>query len=286
MMIFAKPTSLGLPLAAAVLLSAASTQAALFHRQPKPTWQENFSPKAGPRPSPAVWNFEEGADHGQNKEVETYCAYDSNKPPCDPAKPNAFIGPDGFLHIVARKTPDGRYTSARLNTKNRKTFQYGRFEARIRIPAGQGMWPAFWLLGQDIDTVNWPLCGEQDVMENIGKEPDLIHGSIHGKGFTGIPLGTTAKLPNGAPFAAAFHNFGMIWKPGSIAYYIYDPSKPYVVYTRKDLPAGAIWPFDNRRFYLLLNLAVGGGWPGNPDSSTVFPSEMLVDSVKIWELPQ
>ena len=275
---------LGLALAAAVLLPAPATaHVSWFHRQPKPAWQENFNPTTGPKPNPAVWNFEQGADHGQNRELEVYCAYASNKPPCDSAQPNAFIGPDSFLHIVARKTPEGRYTSARLNTKDLKTFQYGRFEARIRIPAGQGMWPAFWLLGEDIDTVHWPACGEQDVMENLGREPGIIHGSIHGKGFTGMALGTAAKLPDGALFAAAFHNYGMIWKPGSIAYYIDNPKKPYVVYTPKDLPAGAVWPFDNRRFYLLLNLAVGGGWPGSPDASTVFPAEMLVESVKVWE---
>jgi hypothetical protein len=276
------PSLLSLVLAT-VLLPGVTAQASWFHRNPKPIWQENFSPRSGPQPNPAVWTYDQGGDGWGNKELETYCAYGSKKPPCDPAQPNAFVGPDGFLHIVARKTPDGRYTSARLTTKNLKAFQYGRFEARIRIPAGQGMWPAFWLLGEDIDTVNWPACGEQDVMENIGKEPATIHGSIHGKGFTGLALGTAARLPGGAPFAAAFHTYGMIWKPGSVAYYIDDPAKPYAVYTPKDLPAGAVWPFDNRRFYLLLNLAIGGDWPGNPTASTVFPSEMLVDSITIWE---
>ena len=276
---------LGVALAAAVLLPGTSAQASWFHRREKLVWQDSFSPKAGPQPNPAVWTYDVGGDGWGNKELEFYCAYGSKKPPCDPAQPNAFVGPDGFLHLVARKNPDGRYTSARLTTKNLKSFQYGRFEARIRVPADKGMWPAFWLLGADIDTVHWPACGEQDVMENIGsKEPDTIHGSVHGKGFTGAALGTAAKLPGGAPFAAGFHNFGMIWKPGSVAYYIDEPKKPYVVYTRKDLPAGAVWPFDNRRFYLLLNLAVGGGWPGNPNASNIFPSEMLVDYVKVWEL--
>jgi beta-glucanase (GH16 family) len=267
-----------------LLLSANMANASWFHRREKLVWVENFDRRNGAQLDPAVWTYEEGGNGWGNKELEVYCAYDSSKVPCDPAKPNAFVGDDGYLHIVARKTPGGQYTSARLLTKNLKTFRYGRFEARIRIPSGQGMWPAFWLLGEDIDTAKWPACGELDVMENIGKEPDTIHGSIHGKGFPGPTVGTTIRLPDSTPFAARFHTFGMIWRPGSIAYYVDDPKKPYAVDTPRALPAGAVWPFDSRRFFLLLNLAIGGGWPGNPDQSSVFPSEMLVDYVKVWEL--
>ncbi|NYF88730.1 glycoside hydrolase family 16 protein [Tunturiibacter empetritectus] len=294
--------ALCLSLLAATLLPAASAHASWSPREGSPRegihhegpcnkekkekllWQETFHSIANPQPDPAIWTYDTGGDGWGNGELEFYCAYGSGKPPCDSAQPNAFVA-DVLLHLVARKMPDGRYTSARLLSKHLKSFQYGRIEARIRIPAGQGIWPAFWLLGEDIDTVNWPASGELDVMENIGKEPDTIHGSIHGKSFTGTLLGTPAKLPDGAPFAAGFHTYGMIWKPGSIAYYIDDPAKPYVTYTPKDLPPGAVWPFDNRRFFLIVNLAVGGDWPGNPDPTTAFPSEMLVDYLKVWELP-
>ncbi len=277
-------TSLTSTLISTFLLSAPVAYASWFHRKEKLVWQEKFKPHGSPRPDPAIWSYDEGGDGWGNGELEFYCAYGSSKRPCDPASPNAFVGKDGFLHIVARKIPDGRFTSARLLSHKLKTFQYGRFEARIRVPAGQGMWPAFWLLGEDIDQVKWPACGELDVMENIGKLPDTIYGSVHGKGFTGTAISTSTKLPNGTPFASGFHTFGMIWRPGSISYYVDDPHRPYIIDTPKDLPAGAVWPFDGGRFFLLLNLAVGGGWPGSPDSSTTFPSEMLVDYVKVWEL--
>ena len=250
----------------------------------KLVWQDNFKSSHGVRPDPSVWTYDVGGDGWGNGELETYCAYGSDKSPCDPDHPNAFVGTDGYLHLVARKTADGRYTSARLRTLGRKSFRYGRFEARIKVTSGQGLWPAFWLLGEDIHAAGWPACGELDVMENIGKEPTIIHGSIHGKGFPGPAVGTVGSLPDHASLAAAFHNYGMIWSPGRVAYYIDDPSHPYAVDTPASMPQGGVWPFDNRRFYLLLNLAVGGGWPGNPDKSTRFPAEMLVDYVKVWQL--
>ena len=270
-----------------VALACSSTlgQFAQAKLKEKLIWQDEFKPSHGDRrPNPHVWTYDEGKGKWGNGELETYCAYGSDKSPCDSKYPNAFLGHDGYLHIVARKTADGRYTSARLLSQGLKAFQYGRFEARIKITSGQGLWPAFWLLGEDIDTKGWPACGELDVMENIGKEPTIIHGSIHGKGFPGPAVGTAANLPDHAPFAAAFHKYGMIWSPNRIAYYIDDPRHPYVVYTPASIPKGSVWPFDNRRFFLLLNLAVGGGWPGNPDASTQFPAEMLVDSVKVWQL--
>jgi beta-glucanase (GH16 family) len=155
------------------------------------------------------------------------------------------------------------------------------------VPEAQGLWPAVWLLGNNLATVEWPACGEQDVLERVdaAKTPDWNEGSIHGIGFTGNDgLGTVVNLPPGQT-AAEWHTYGMIWKPGSVAYYVDDPARPYVTYTADDLRKfkGAIWPFDaGQSNYIVLNLAVGGFWPGRPNASTPFPAEMLVDYVRIY----
>ncbi|MBO0799725.1 MAG: glycoside hydrolase family 16 protein, partial [Blastocatellia bacterium] len=167
-----------------LMLIAGITQA---QSQPKqPIWSDEFNGAAAPSaPNPANWTFDTGGDGWGNQELETYCGYASSQAPCDPAHPNAFVGTDGYLHIVARSDGHGHYTSARIKTEELKGFQYGRIEARIKIPKGQGFWPAFWMLGDNIKEVKWPACGELDIMENVGKKPGTIYGSIHGTGFTG-----------------------------------------------------------------------------------------------------
>ena len=253
-------------------------------------WSDEFD-GTGAEPDRANWAFETGGGGWGNHELETYCAYGSMKPPCDRAEANAFVGPagqehGGFLHVVARRDAGGRITSARLSSEGLESFQYGRVEARIRIPVGQGVWPAFWMLGADIKRVPWPACGELDIMENIGKEPATVHGSIHGSGFTGLALGKTYRAAGGAALGRSFHRFGMEWEPGRIRYYVDDPAHPYATFTPADLPAGAVWPFDGRHFFLLLNLAMGGDWPGDPDASTRYPAEMLVDYVRVYRSPK
>ena len=253
-------------------------------RNEKLVWQETFDAKqTGAAPDPAVWSYDEGAHRWGNGELEFYCAWGSREGPCDPAHPNVFVGRDHRLHIVARKTADGHYTSARLVSLGKKEFKYGRIEARLRIPHGQGLWPAFWMMGADSQTNHWPACGEIDIMENVGKEPDVIHGTLHGQGFPSLGYGHSAPLPGGGAFAAGYHNYGVLWEPNRIAFYVDDPAQPYVTYTPGDLRPGAVWPFDGRSFYLLLNVAVGGGWPGSPDARTRFPAELLVQSIKAWE---
>ena len=256
-------------------------------KQPAETliWSDEFNQGAATqrRPDPATWTYDEGANGWGNHELETYCAYGSTKPPCDARNPNAFVGADGFLHIVARSLGEGRYTSARMKSQGLKSFQYGRVEARIKLPAGQGMWPAFWMLGDNIDTVQWPDCGEMDIMENIGKEPSINHGSIHGKGFIGLALGKTYNLPQRETFSTSFHVFGMIWSPKKISYYVDRPGNIYATLTPADLPAGAVWPFDQGKFFFILNGAVGGDWPGPPGGATAFPQEMLVDYVRVYQ---
>jgi beta-glucanase (GH16 family) len=191
---------------------------------------------------------------------------------------------EGMLHVVARRdAATGQWTSARLISKGLKSFQYGRIEARIKIPEGEGVWPAFWMLGDDIGKVEWPACGELDILENIGKEPGKVHGSVHGTGFTGTLLGTVTELRSGKKFAGDFHTYGVIWAPGKVQYYVDDPGHPYATFTRADLPQGAVWPFDDGRYFVLLNLAMGGAWPGPPNSATAAQVEMLVDYVRVYE---
>jgi beta-glucanase (GH16 family) len=165
---------------------------------------------------------------------------------------------------------------------------YGRVEASIMVPEAQGFWPAFWMLGNDIVTDGWPACGEMDIQErvNAAGNPDWNQGSIHGTGFTGANLGTQYDFPSGQT-AAGWHVYGMIWQPGSVAYYVDDPTNPYVTYTSQSLSSlsGAVWPFDsgNARFFI-INLAVGGSWPGSPNSSTPFPSQTQVAYVRVYSL--
>ena len=142
------------------------------------------------------------------------------------------------------------------------------------------MWPAFWMLGNDIDTAGWPKCGEVDVLENIGKEPSIVHGSMHGPGYSGgNPLTATFTLPGGAAVADAFHVFAVEWEPSVVRFYV--DTTLYETRTPADVPAGTTWVFDHP-FFLLLNVAVGGSWPGDPDATTTFPQTMLVDYVRVY----
>lgn len=246
------------------------------------TWDEEFTPH-GPqsRPDSASWTYDTG--NGGSGGLQTYCAWAEEKPPCDRSQSNTFVDADGYLHIVASQPSPGIYTSARLKTQNLKSFQYGRIEARIKLPSGQGMWPAFWMLGDNISRVNWPACGEIDIMENLGREPGMNHFTIHGPGYQREGLGSTTVLPGGLRLSDGFHIYGMIWKPGSIAFYFDSPSQVVARYTPANLPAGATWPFDGGRFFFVLNVAVGGTWGGNPDHTTHFPQTMLVDYVRVWQ---
>jgi beta-glucanase (GH16 family) len=247
-------------------------------------WSDEFSTTFKvSAPNPDNWTFETGDNGWGNHELETYCSYGSTKPPCSAGRPNAFVNRrDGYLHIVARKDDSGHYTSGRLKSEGLQSFQYGRIEARIKVPKGQGYWPAFWMLGDNEKTVHWPACGEFDIMENIGKEPGTIHGSIHGTGFTGTQIGLPYTLPDNQAFGDGFHVFGLIWSPNKVQYYVDNPSNIYASFTPSSLPKGAVWPFNDGKFFFLLNLAIGGDWPGNPDATSTFPQEMLVDYVRVY----
>ncbi len=251
----------------------------------KLVWSDEFD-QTDAAPDPTNWTYEPGGGGWGTGELETYCSPRTTDAPCDPVgAPNSFVGRDGYLHLVARRNTAGQWTSARLVTHGLQSFQYGRIEARIRIPRGEGVWPAFWMLGDDIDQHPWPACGENDIMENIGKEPTLVHGTLHGPGYQGLGLGKPDQLPSGKPFGDDFHVYGTVWSPGKVQYYVDDPSKPYATFTRADLPKGAVWPFDNGKYFILLNLAMGGQWPGLPNAATPAPSEMLVDYVRVYQTP-
>jgi beta-glucanase (GH16 family) len=246
-------------------------------------WSDEFSntTSANAQPNPQNWTYDVGTDCCGNNELETYCAWGSATAPCNPANPNAYADTSGILHIVARQPSTGVYTSARLKTQGLFSFQYGRIEARMMLPESQGMWPAFWLLGNSIASVNWPACGELDVMEHInGSNPqnegyDWVQGSIHGTNLNGgiqyHPAGFSA---------AAWHTYGMIWSKGQIQYYVDSPSNIYATFTPSTQTG--TWPFDSGPEFILLNLAIGGSWPGSPDATTVFPSEIQVDYVRLY----
>ena len=250
-------------------------------------WSDEFNNTSGAnaQPDPKVWTYDTGAGGWGNSELETYCGWNSSVSPCNSSSPNAYVGTDGYLHIVAQQPSPGVYTSARLKTQGLFSLQYGRIEVRAQVPEEQGLWPAIWLLGNNISTVNWPACGEMDVLErvNAAATPDWNEGSIHGTGFTGTNLGTVYNFSSGQT-AAGWHTYGMIWNKGSVSYYVDDPATPYVTYTASSLAglSGAVWPFDAGGNFILINLAVGGTWPGSPDASTTFPAQMLVDYVRIY----
>ncbi|MGC1975877.1 MAG: chitobiase/beta-hexosaminidase C-terminal domain-containing protein [Candidatus Sulfotelmatobacter sp.] len=184
-------------------------------------WSDEFTNSTGApvQPNPAIWTYDTGNSGFGNDELENYCAWGSNTSPCSTANPSAYVGTYGYLYIVAQQPSPGVYTSARLKTQGLFSFQYGRIEFRAQVPEAQGFWPADWLLGNNIATINWPACGEQDVLErvNAAGTPDWNEGSIHGTGFTGgTGLGTTSYFPNGET-ASTFHAYGMIWSPGSVS---------------------------------------------------------------------
>ena len=239
-------------------------------------WSDEFNGTNGSAPDSTKWTMETGGGGWGNNELEYYTARTQNAHQQDgnlviTAISENYTGPDNVTR---------NYTSARLKTAAKFEQSYGRFEARIKLPAGQGIWPAFWMLGADIDSVGWPSCGELDIMENIGKEPSIVHGSMHGPGYSGgTPLTASYTLPNGQPFSNDFHVFKVEWEVNTVRFYVDD--NLFATQTNASMPSGGRWVFDHK-FFMLLNVAVGGNWPGAPDASTQFPQSMLVDYVRVY----
>jgi beta-glucanase (GH16 family) len=241
-------------------------------------WQDEFQQPAGTGPDATKWVHDLGDNGWGNKELQTYTQ----------SRENSFVvadpeATDGHaLVIKAVKSPTG-YTSARLKTHGKFATGPGvRIEARLKLPKGQGIWPAFWTLGDNIDTVPWPACGEIDIMEMIGHQPGTLYGTLHGPGYSGKHgLNHSTQLPAGQTFGDAYHVFAVDWKKDRIDWLL--DGKVYASVSPATLPAGSKWVFDGPPFYILLNLAVGGAWPGYPDDTTMFPQEYRIDYVRVYK---
>jgi beta-glucanase (GH16 family) len=268
---------LALALAACGEINGTSAPAAATPPQWQLVWSDEFNGPNGSPPDPANWTYDIGGGGWGNQELETYTNRPVNVRVEDSdlvitALEENYTGPDAITRP---------YTSARLKTQGLFSQAYGKFEARIRIPSGQGLWPAFWMLGSNFGQVPWPSPGEIDIMENIGKEPSTVHATVHGPGYSGDNgISASFTLPNGGRFADDFHVFSLEWEPAEIRFYVDDTL--YKTVSPSELPAGADWVFDHP-FFIILNVAVGGDWPGNPDSTTVFPQTMLVDYVRVYK---
>jgi beta-glucanase (GH16 family) len=233
---------------------------------------DEFDGPAGARPDPSRWTVAVGGDGWGNQELQFY----TDRPE------NVALDGAGRLVITARRELfQGRdYTSGRLDTRGRFMHAYGRFEARLRVPAGKGLWPAFWLLGDDVGSAGWPACGEIDVIESRGAQPARISASAHGPGYAGgEALIGGYQRTDGASLADAFHTYAVDWTPDELRFSVDGAVFHTVKATR--LPAGGRWVFDHP-FFLLLDLAVGGTFGGPPDDSTQLPRVLLIDYVRVY----
>ncbi len=239
-------------------------------------WADEFALPDNSAPSGAKWAYDTGGGGWGNNELETYTSRLENAKILDgklviEARQETYTGTDNITR---------NYTSARLKTKGRASWTCGRIEARMQLPRGQGIWPAFWMLGANLDTAGWPGCGEIDIMENIGKEPGKVHGTIHGPGYSGgNGIGSAYTFDAGAVPADGFHVYAIEWETNRIRWFV--DGKAYFTVTPASLPNGATWVFSAPQF-VILNLAVGGNWPGNPDGTTVFPQRLQVDYVRVY----
>lgn len=239
-------------------------------------WSDEFNQPDGSPVDETKWTHQVGGNGWGNAEMEYYTDRTENSYIENPDSKNGVL----VIKAIKEKYEYLSYTSARLITSKKFEPTFGRFEARAQIPYGQGIWPAIWMLGtQNV----WPNSGEIDIMENIGKEPGLVHGTIHGPGYSGAKgIGKPYTLPEGQRFADDFHLYAVEWEPNIIRFYV--DNNLYQTLTPTDLPEGTSWVYDHP-FYLLMNVAVGGGWPGKPDETTTFPQTLKVDFVRVYARP-
>jgi beta-glucanase (GH16 family) len=228
-------------------------------------WDDEFSGPAGSRPDPARWEIETGSRDGT---LQQYTA----------SPRNVSLDGHGHLVITAQRTGAGGYTSGEIQTSGGFQTEYGRIEARIKLPSGPGLWPAFWAVGSDYNRVGWPQSGEIDIMENFGNDPFKISGSIHGPWRGSQPYAHVSDGFSSVPLANGFHVYGVIWSANRITFTL--DGKSYATVTPASLVPGQRWVF-NSPFYLILDLAVGGQGAGSP-RSTQFPARMLVDWVRVY----
>ncbi len=232
--------------------------------------EDNFDVDGAPNPD--IWSFDIGGNGWGNNELQYYTDRSDN-----------VVVQNGYLIITAKQESyqGANYTSARLKTQNLFSQKYGRFEARIKLPQGKGLWPAFWMLGSNFEQDGWPQCGEIDIMEYLGNKPIEVFGTLHGPGFAGAEsISKKYTLQNGR-FDTDFHVFGVEWTENYINWYVDDVL--YSQITREKVAEeGGEWVFDNE-FFMILNIAVGGNLPGNPDGNTMFPQRMIVDYVRVYQ---
>jgi beta-glucanase (GH16 family) len=229
-------------------------------------WRDEFD---GDNLNQANWKHEVGGSGWGNNELEYYQAENT-------------VVRDGLLIITAKKESVGgkEYTSSRIITQGKQEFQYGRVDIRALVPKGQGIWPALWMLGNNITTVDWPKCGEIDIMEMIGGpgKDNTVHGTVHwDNAGTHASDGGKLSLTDGKILADEFHVFSIVWTPISITWFIDD-----VQYQVMDTSPPERSEFQNK-FYFIFNVAVGGNWPGSPDASTTFPQQMAVDYIRVFQ---
>ncbi len=244
-------------------------------------WSDEFNGAAGASPDAAKWTYDTGNNNGWgNRELESY------------TKESANAHMDGKGNLVIHAEPvsgaaagtPGQYSSARIKTQGLfAAGPGGRVEARIKVPSGAGLWPAFWMLGNSFNNRNWPQCGEIDIMESLGREPSINHGSLHGPGYSGgKPKTSIYTLPDGRKFTDDFHLFAIEWTAASVTFFVDHTA--YATFRDTDIPEGTQWVF-NQPFFILLNVAVGGNFAGPVATETVFPQEMLVDYVRVYRRP-
>lgn len=246
------------------------------------TWSDEFQQPLGTPPSKSHWSYDTGANGWGNNEMQNYVSDTQHAQiVADPAA----IGGKALQILVTsdgQGIKHGSFQSARLLTQGKFAFQYGYVEARVRMPYGQGLWPAFWLLGTNLGDpgVGWPNCGEIDIMESKGSKPGWNASSLHGPGYSGGGCLTSAyTLPAGQQFKDKYHTFGLLWKRDFVQFFV--DGVPFETRTPADIP-GKAWAY-NHPFFLILNVAVGGSFSGSPDTTTVFPQKMLIDYIRVYQ---
>lgn len=227
-------------------------------------------------PNPNLWSFDIGRGENGNGWGNNELQYYTDRP-------ENVVVQNGYLIITAKQEDLGgaAFTSARIKTQNLFDQKYGRFEARIKLPQGKGLWPAFWMLGSNFDQVSWPQCGEIDIMEYLGNKPTEVFGTIHAPGIFGAnSLTKKYMLPTGR-FDTDFHVFGIEWTENYINWYVDNVLYSHLTRAKVEEEGGE-WVFDNS-FFMILNLAVGGNLPGSPNADTTFPQRMIVDYVRVYQ---
>jgi len=276
-----------LSVVAAVVFIASSLEANA-QTQWSLAWSDEFNGAANTAPDPNNWSYDSPTAGASNNELEIYCGQAGAGQTGDCANwlKNGYVDGAGNLVISAVLMPDGQWTSARIFTHGHFTFTYGRAEARIKLPSAAGLWPAYWMLGDNIFSgTNWPNCGEEDMMENVPSlGPTVIQSSLNGPGYNGgSSIHAQYNFPAGQRIDTDYHVYGVIWGPDLVQYYVDDYTHPFASFTPANMPRRGTWAFDGHPFFMLLNLAVGGSWPGPPNASTPNPSNMIVDYVRVYQ---